>query len=96
MLEIEDDRERRKQLEAYLDKGRGACHLRREECRPRCGRLAPPFSWQALRLALVGRDAQPRPRAVQSGHYAHVADCRRLESCTAREANRLLGRRGQF
>src|SRR6266536_1505516 len=28
---IEDDRERRKQLEAYLDKGRGECHLRRAE-----------------------------------------------------------------
>src|SRR5438128_11335794 len=28
---IEDDRERRKQLEAYLDKGRGECHLRLPE-----------------------------------------------------------------
>jgi REP element-mobilizing transposase RayT len=28
---IEDDREQRKQLEAYLDKGRGECHLRRPE-----------------------------------------------------------------
>src|SRR5881392_1753113 len=31
LLEIEDDRERRKQLEAYLDKGVGQCHLRRPE-----------------------------------------------------------------
>ena len=30
-LEVEDDRERRKQLEAYLDCGRGECHLRRPE-----------------------------------------------------------------
>jgi REP element-mobilizing transposase RayT len=28
---IEDDREQRKLLEAYLDKGRGECHLRRPE-----------------------------------------------------------------
>src|SRR6476646_7237112 len=28
---IEDDRERRKELEAYLDKGRGECHLRQPE-----------------------------------------------------------------
>ncbi len=28
---IEDDREQRKQLEAYLDKGRGECHLRLSE-----------------------------------------------------------------
>lgn len=27
-LKLEDDREQRKQLEAYLDKGRGGCHLR--------------------------------------------------------------------
>ena len=31
LLEIEDDRRRRIELEAYLDKGRGACHLRRPE-----------------------------------------------------------------
>jgi len=29
--EIEDDREQRKQIEAYLDRGRGECHLRRPE-----------------------------------------------------------------
>ena len=28
---IEDDRERRKELEAYLDKGRGECHLQQPE-----------------------------------------------------------------
>ncbi|HEY2951598.1 MAG TPA: transposase, partial [Verrucomicrobiae bacterium] len=31
LLEIENDRERRQRLEAYMDKGRGACHLRRPE-----------------------------------------------------------------
>ena len=30
-FKIEDDRERRAQLEAYLDKGRGECHLRRAD-----------------------------------------------------------------
>lgn len=35
LLKVEDDRERRAQLEAYLDKGRGECHLRD----PRIGRL---------------------------------------------------------
>src|SRR4026208_793259 len=28
LLKIEDDRKQRIELEAYLDKGRGACHLR--------------------------------------------------------------------
>src|SRR5438094_523247 len=31
LWQIEDDRERRIELEDYLDKGRGACHLRRPE-----------------------------------------------------------------
>ena len=31
MLQVEDDRERRLQLETYLDKGRGACHLRQPD-----------------------------------------------------------------
>ena len=31
MLEVEDNRERRRQLEGYLDRGRGDCYLRRLE-----------------------------------------------------------------
>ena len=31
LWKIEDDRQRRRELEAYLDKGRGACHLRRPD-----------------------------------------------------------------
>src|SRR6266571_7984928 len=31
LLEIEDDRERRTEFEAYLDKGRGECYLRRPD-----------------------------------------------------------------
>jgi hypothetical protein len=31
LLQIENDPQRRIELEAYLDKGRGACHLRRPE-----------------------------------------------------------------
>src|SRR5438093_12142828 len=31
LLTIEDDRKRRVELEAYLDRGRGECHLRRTD-----------------------------------------------------------------
>lgn len=36
LLEIEDDRERRKELEAYLDRGRGDCWLRRSDVATVC------------------------------------------------------------
>jgi REP element-mobilizing transposase RayT len=35
-LDIEDDRERRKELEAYLDRGRGECWLRRNDIAKIC------------------------------------------------------------
>src|SRR5205823_4251040 len=36
LLQIEDDRERRKELEAYLDRGRGECWLRRADIAAVC------------------------------------------------------------
>ena len=96
MLEIEDQRERRDQLAQYLDKGRGACWLRR----PQLGGMVD----QAIRfyhhkrydlLAWV-----VMPNHVHSLFKVNtiplsiiVAD---LKEYTAREANKKLGRRGQF
>ena len=36
MIETEDDRKRRKELEAYLDKGRGECWLNRPDLAAVC------------------------------------------------------------
>src|SRR5438552_13275429 len=36
LLKIEEERERRKELEAYLDRGRGQCWLRRREIAAVC------------------------------------------------------------
>ena len=96
LLEIEDDAERRKKLQAYLDLGRGECPLRILKL----GNLVDG----AFRFY---HDAKYDLRAwVVMPNHVHVlfqvtakpmgqvaADWKEY---TAREANKLLGRRGQF
>ncbi len=96
LLDLEDDRERRKRLEEYLDRGRGDCHLNR----PDIGALVD----KSLRF-YHGKRCEMRAWVVMPNHV-HVLfkvgdtpvaillnDWKRY---TAREANRILGRRGQF
>jgi len=96
MLETEDQRERRNQLAQYLDKGRGACWLRR----PQLGGMVD----QAIRF--YHRKRYDLLAWVVMPNHLHalfkvnsiplsiiVAD---LKEYTAREANKTLGRRGQF
>ena len=96
LLEVEDDIERRKKLQAYLDKGRGECPLRQ----PRIAALVD----EALRFH-HGTNYELRAWVVMPNHL-HVlfkvtaqpmgrviADWKKY---TAREANKLLGRRGRF
>jgi REP element-mobilizing transposase RayT len=96
LLKVADDRERRTQLEAYLDKGRGECHLRD----PRIGQLVD----DALRF-YDGKRYELRAWVVMPNHVhalfkvgdvplgTIVGD---LKEYTAREANKLLSRRGKF
>ena len=93
---IEDDRERRTELEAYLDRGRGECYLRQSE--------AAEVVETALRFFHGGR-YELRAWCVMPNH-AHVlfkVDCvpmaEILESWkkhTAQKVNRLLNRRGKL
>jgi REP element-mobilizing transposase RayT len=96
LLQIEDNDERRKQLQGYLDKGRGECPLRQ----PQLARLVEG----AFRF-YDGKDYELRAWVVMPNHV-HVlfhigkkpmgkviADWKEY---TAREANKLLQRRGQF
>jgi putative transposase len=96
LLKIEDDRERRKKLEAYPDLGRGACWLRTP--------VVAELVQSAFRFH-DGTDYELRAWAVMPNHV-HVlvmtgakplrqviADWKQF---TAREANKLLGRRGKF
>jgi len=96
LWQIEDDRQRRAELEAYLDRGRGECHLRRLEI----GELV-----EAAVRCFQGERYDLRAWVVMPNHV-HVlfavgarpmSDI--LESWkkySAQKANRLLGRRGEF
>jgi REP element-mobilizing transposase RayT len=93
---IEDDRERRAELEAYLDKGRGECHLRRPEVAALVGTALRFFHDQRYELrawvimsnhvhVLFKVDAVPMSEIVET-----------WKKHTANKANRHLGRRGPF
>ena len=96
LLQIEDDRKRRIELEAYLDKGRGECHLRRAD-------IAAMFESSLL----FRHDVQYDLRAwVIMPNHVHllflVQDVQMWQlvdawkGYTAKEANKILGRKGQF
>ena len=96
LMEIEDDRQRQRKLEAYLDLGRGICHLRRPELASlvesalrffhgsRYNLLAWVVMPNHVHVLLTQRD-EPLGKIVGS-----------WKSYTAKEANQVLGRTGQF
>ena len=96
LLKVEDNQSRLRQLEQYLDKGRGTCHLKRPE-------LAGLVEG-ALRF-FHGTRYELEAWVVMPNHV-HVLFTQKDEplgrvvgswkSYTAKEANRLLGRSGQF
>ncbi len=96
LLQIEDDRERRKQLEVYLDQGRGECLLRRAD--------VAALAEGALRFN-HGKHYDLRAWVVMPNHV-HVLFKPGSKSMgrmvgewkeyTARKANKLLQRQGQF
>ncbi len=96
MLTVEDDRERRRQLEGYLDRGRGECYFRQ----PEVAKLVE----SALRFR-HSRDYELRAWVLMPNHVhvlfvvGDVPMSRVIENWkkfTAHEANKLLKRRGQF
>jgi REP element-mobilizing transposase RayT len=96
LLKIEDDRQRRIELEAYLDKGRGACHLRQ----PEIARLIE----DSFRFRHV-QDYELRAWVIMPNHVhllfkvfgvpmSQLLDA--WKGFTATQANQVLGRRGKF
>ena len=96
LLKIEEDRRRRFELEAYLDRGRGGCCLRQ----PAIARLVEDS-------LLFRNDAQYELRAwVIMPNHVHVLFKTRAvpmsvlvdawKGYTAKAANKMLGRKGKF
>ena len=96
LWKIEDDRLRRAELESYLDKGRGECHLRRPEIAQLVEDTVRFFHGQRYDLrawvvmpnhvhALFKVDATPMAEILES-----------WKKHTANKANRQLHRRGKF
>jgi REP element-mobilizing transposase RayT len=96
LLEIEDDRKRRRQLESYLDRGRGDCHLRRAEI---AGLVEESLMYRhdvdyELRSWVI------MPNHVHLLFLVKDVPMRQLvkawKGYTAKEVNKILGRSGQF
>lgn len=96
LLKLEDNRERRKALETYLDRGIGECWLRR----PTIAALAE----KALQF-FDGQRYQLHAWVIMPNHIHVLSDIRHVplskliqswKRFIAREANKLLGREGTF
>jgi putative transposase len=96
LLKIGDDRKRRIELEAYLDRGRGQCHLRRREI--------ATLVEGALRFR-HGADYELRAWVVMPNHVHLLFGVQDVpmwrlvdawKGYTAKEANKMLGRKGRF
>jgi hypothetical protein len=96
LLKIEDDRKRRMKLEAYLDLGRGECHLRRAE-------IAAMVESSLLFRHEVQYEL--RAWAIMTNHVhllflvmdvpmSQLVDA--WKGYTAKAANKILARKGQF
>src|SRR2546425_1325056 len=96
LLKIEDDRKRRIELEAYLDKGRGDCHLRRPDI---AGLVESSLLFRhGVQYDLLAWVIMPNHVhllfLVQGVPMWQLVDA--WKGYTAKEANKILGRKGQF
>jgi putative transposase len=96
LLKIEDDQQRRAELEAYLDRGRGECHLSKPEIASLVEDAVRFFHGERYDLhawvvmpnhvhVLFKVDATPMAEILES-----------WKKYTSQTANRLLNRRGEF
>lgn len=96
LFKVEDDRARRLQLEAYLDRGRGDCPLRRPDIaklvegalRFHHGRWYDLLAWVVMPNHLHF--------LIKVGETPLSKIVKELKRYTAREANKLLQRAGTF
>lgn len=96
LLKIEDDRKRRIELEAYLDKGRGACHLKRPDIAGIIEASLGCFHGERydLRAWVVMPNHVHLLFQVQEIPMSQLVDA--WKGFTAKKANKILRRKGQF
>jgi REP element-mobilizing transposase RayT len=104
--EVEDDREQRKLIEAYLDKGRGECHLRkpeiaklvednfRQHSSDGCGSQSRAPVRYELRAWVIMPNHVHVLFKVGAVSMAEIVGA--WKKHTGRLANKLLGKRGAF
>jgi hypothetical protein len=102
---IEDDRERRAQLEAYLDKGCGACHLRRADVAQLVENNFLQFGGSPWRTPEHAPRYELRAWVVMPNHVHILFKVGTVPMSeivgawkrhTGRLANKLIGKRGAF
>jgi REP element-mobilizing transposase RayT len=96
LWKIENERERRKELEAYLDKGRGECPLKKPRVAEMVEGALRFFHRQRYELqawVLMANHVHVLFRVETTPMSEIVEDWKKY---TAHEANKLLGRQGRF
>src|SRR5688572_13076389 len=96
LWKIEGDQQRRAELEAYLDRGRGACHLRKPEIASLVEDAVRFFHGERydLRAWVVMPNHVHALFKVDTTPMAEILES--WKKYTAQKANRLLKRRGEF
>ncbi len=93
---LEDDRERRKQLEAYLDEGRGKCDLRRDDIAKLVEDNFRRFSRDRYELRAWVLMPNHVHVLIRVGSVSMSEIVGAWKKHTGRLANELLGRQGAF
>jgi REP element-mobilizing transposase RayT len=95
-LQLEDDRERRRRLEAYLDRGCGECFLRRPDIAAlveQALRFHHPRHYELSAWVIMPNHLHC---LIKIGDTPLAKVLKELKRYTGREANKILGRRGAF
>jgi len=96
LLKIEDDQRRKAELEEYLDRGRGECHL----CRPEIAKVVEEslLFWNEIQYELHAWVVMPNHVhvlfRVMDTPMSQVVDA--WKGYTAKKANKVLLKRGRF
>jgi putative transposase len=96
LLRVEDDRERRVQLEAWLDQGHGACHLRDERIAKGVADALRKFDGERYRLIAFSIMPNHVHVLFEVGAVPMAKVVRLWKGATARGANLVLGVSGPF